>query len=126
MQFLLANLIQNTAHHLAIYLFSISKYIYNGSLAFIKSGWIYIRADSYGAYESCFELNRNIFLKCFRPSNFEIRYSTVSRGSTLSSIVSCLRHKLFLNFCRTQIPASITEEALTLYPICGVEKVMKV
>ena len=120
------DLFQDVSDHLAMDLFSKQDWRYNGSFAPMKSGWIYILADQNGAYESCLELKRKIFLKYFNPYKFDIRYRHVSFGLVLSARVNCLKQLLFLNFCKNHIPASITEEALTLYPKCGVEKVIKV
>ena len=119
-------LFQYISNHLAMGLFSKQDGKYSGSFAPMKSGWIYILADQNGAQESCLELKRKIFLKYFRPYKFEMRYKQVSFGLELSANVNCLKQLLFLNFCKNHIPASITDDAFTLYPKCGVEKVIRV
>lgn len=84
----------------------------NYDLSPINSLAIYILADSNGAYESCFELNKKICLKCWSPSAYESRYSKVYSGISWSVIDSCFKHILFFIFCRTHIPASTTDDVL--------------
>ena len=86
---------------------------FRGSFADMKAGSIYIRADQYGAYESCFELNSRICWKYYNPSERDNLYRNVYVAMLWSLMASCLRQQLFFIFCRSHIPAPTTDDVLT-------------